>query len=271
MKLKIGFASESNDKKQEDTRAVAVETIIPRKSVVQVRFLVQGASLAYYNDRFDLHVGDFVYVDGKMEGELGRVTEVNYNFKIKLSDYKRVIAQVDTNVEGQFHFAGAHFVTFDRHALPAEKVALWFKAPRKDDDEMISGSDERSFGLDDLKSMKISPAIAERGHEYYMENKVVYISMDGERGYAIVNGNDAYEVEFEYCDGQISKLTCSCFCSYNCKHEFAAMLQLKETLARIEESYSSEFERSGYFAALLKKAFLAFAVDGNAKGSLVLN
>lgn len=270
MKLKIGFASESNDKSQEDARPTAAEAITPRQSVVQVRFS-DGKSLAYYNDRFDLHVGDFVYVDGKLEGQRGRVTEVSYNFKIKLLDYKCVIAQVDTAIKGRFHFAGAHFVTFDRRALPVEKVVRWFKAPAKDDDEFISGSDDAAFGLDDLKSMKISPAIAERGHEYYMDNRVVYISLDGNRGYAIVDGSEAYEVEFEYHGGEISKLTCSCFCSYNCKHEFAAMLQLKETLARIEESYSSEFEHSGYFAALLKKAFLAFTVDGNAKGSLVLN
>ena len=43
-----------------------------------------------------------VYVDGKLEGQRGRVVEVSYTFKIKLSDYKRVIAVVDTNVSGQF-------------------------------------------------------------------------------------------------------------------------------------------------------------------------
>ena len=39
-----------------------------------------------YNDLFDLHPGDLVYVDGKLEGHRGRVTDVNYNFKIKVSD-----------------------------------------------------------------------------------------------------------------------------------------------------------------------------------------
>lgn len=47
---------------------------------------------AYYNDSFDLKVGDFVYVEGKLEGYRGQVTEVNYSFKIKPSDYKKVIA-----------------------------------------------------------------------------------------------------------------------------------------------------------------------------------
>ena len=52
----------------------------------------RGMGWAYYNDSFDLKVGDFVYVEGKLEGYRGQVTEVNYSFKIKPSDYKKVIA-----------------------------------------------------------------------------------------------------------------------------------------------------------------------------------
>ena len=271
MKLKIGFACDSYEKKQEEALPVVARSIAPRKSVVQVQFPGRGTALAYYNDLFDLHIGDFVYVDGKLEGQRGRVTDVNYNFKIKLSDYKRVIALVDTSVKGQFHYAGSHFVTFDRSAIPAEKVVTWFKAPNKEEDEFISGSDDSTFRLDDLKTMKISPAVAERGHDYYMENNVVYISLDGNRGYAIVEGSEAYEVEFEYQDGEISHLTCSCFCSYNCKHEFAAMLQLRETLEKIEKNYPTDYERTGYFAAMFKGTLFSFAVDGHDTGSFTLN
>ena len=84
--------------------------------------------------------------------------------------------------------------------------------------------------------MNVSAGIAERGHNYYTENRVRYISLDGSKGYAIVEGSTAYEVEFEYRDGTISGLICSCFCSCSCKHEFAAMLQLKEALGRIEKT-----------------------------------
>ena len=227
-------------------------------------------TLAYYNDQFDLHRGDMVYVDGKLEGMRGRVTEVNYNFKIKVSDYKRVIAVVDTTVNGQFFMAGSHFVTFDRAALPISKVVTWFKAPAKEDDEFVSGSDDTAFRLDDLSGMKVSAAIAERGHEYYIENKVRYICIDGTKGYAIVEGSEAYEVEFEYRDGEISQLICSCFCSYNCKHEFAAMLQLKETLDLISKNYADEYERTEYFAAVNKGTLFAFAIDGKETGTFTL-
>ena len=127
-----------------------------------------------------------------------------------------------------------------------------------------------SFRLDDLKSMKISAAVAERGHDYYMENRVRYISIDGTKGYAIVEGSEPYEVEFEYRNGEISGLVCSCFCSYNCKHEFAAMLQLKETLELIEKHYAAQYDEAGYFAAVNKGALFAFAIDGKEAGSFTL-
>ena len=198
MAFKIGFSADTGEKKPvAATYTVPQQTAAPRKSVVQIYFADRHMTLAYYNDQFDLHRGDMVYVDGKLEGMLGRVTEVNYNFKIKVSDYKRVIAVVDTTVHGQFFMAGSHFVTFDREALPSSKAVTWFKAPAKEDDEFVSGSDDTTFRLDDLKGMNVTAAIAERGHEYYMENKVRYISIDGTKGYAIVEGSEAYEVEFE--------------------------------------------------------------------------
>ena len=89
-----------------------------------------------------------------------------------MSDYKRVIGLADTEVHGQFFNAGSHFVTFDRAALPQSQIVTWYKAPAKEDDEYVSGCDDSSFRLDDLKGMNVSAAIAERGHDYYMENKV---------------------------------------------------------------------------------------------------
>ena len=118
--------------------------------------------------------------------------------------------------------------------------------------------------------MNVSAAVAERGHEYYMENKVKYISVDDDKGYAIVEGSENYEVEFEYRNGEISRLVCSCFCSYNCKHEFAAMLQLRETLKLIEKNYADEYECTGYFAAVSKGTLFGFAIDGKEKGGFTL-
>lgn len=270
MAFKIGFSA-GLDKDHEDCKVQPdIQQVPPRKSVVEVFFSGRNMTLAYYNDQFDLHCGDMVYVDGKLEGMLGRVVEVNYNFKIKLSEYKRVIALVDTTVHGQFFMGGSHFITFDRDAIPADKVALWFRAPAKDDEEYAVGGDDTSFNLHDLKSMEINNEIANRGHEYYIDNRVRYISIDGHRGYAIVQGTIPYEVEFEYYDGEIRHLTCNCFCSYNCKHEFAALLQLRETLALIDKNYSSEYQHSGYFAAVIKGVLFTYAINGKEYGSFTL-
>lgn len=272
MTYKIGFLAERADSNAENIIHTANRgETVPKKSVVQVWFPETGTSLAYYNDKFDLRCGDLVYVEGKLEGVLGRVTEVSCNFKIRLSDYKRVTALVDTDVKGRFYMAGSHFVTFERGTLPASKVVNWFKAPENGDDDFVSGTDDTSFFLSDPCSMKVSDSIAERGHDYYMENKVKYICLDGSKGYAVVEGSKSYEVEFEYNGGRISNLVCTCFCSYNCKHEFAAMLQLRETLEFIENHYDEEFRRTGYFAAVVKSALFAFAIDNSRQGSFTID
>lgn len=269
MTHKIGFmAKYFEDQQKEEPTVVVTEPIAPKASLVQVYFPGANKKLAYYNNKYDLHCGDLVYVEGSMEGVRGRIINVSYNFKIKASDYKKVIAVVDTDVKGQFHMAGSHFITFDPAALPRQKVALWFLPP--DDDEYIFGNDDTAFPLHDLSQMNVSPAIAERGHDYYMDNKVRYICVDGDKGYAIVDGSKAYEVLFEYRDGEISNLVCTCPCVYNCKHEFATMLQLKETLAIIEKQYQEQYSYGGYFAAISKATLFSIAIDGKETGTFTL-
>ena len=246
------------------------QTLIPRRSLVQVQFLGSGRVLTYYNDRFDLKLGDRVYVDGQLEGLLGRVTEINYNFKIKLSDYKKVIAVVDTQVSGQFHIAGSHFVTFDPAVLPPQKVRLWFLPPEKEDEEIVSGSDDTAFSLNDLTGMNVSSAIAERGHNYYMDNRVCYLCLNGSSGFAIVEGTQPYTVEFLYENGSIRRLLCDCPCACTCKHAFATMLQLQETLAFIEKHYGEAYRAAGYFAAVTKGTLFSFAIDGRETGTFTL-
>lgn len=243
----------------------------PRSSVVQVYFSQRGSSYAYYNDRFDLKSGDWVYVDGKLEGLLGRVTSVDYSFKIRLSDYKRVIALVDTRVHGRFYMAPSHFITFDPAALPAARIVNWFRAPDREGEEYAAGRDDTvSFPLEHLEDMHIPAAIAQRGHAYYAEDRVCYLCLNGTKGFAIVKGTRVYTVEFDCHDGEISSLVCDCFCGYPCKHEFAVMLQLKDTLEQIQKHYAAAYEKTGYFAAITKDAFFTFAVDGRETGCFSL-
>lgn len=118
--------------------------------------------------------------------------------------------------------------------------------------------------------MGIGSAIAERGHQYYTENRVQYLCLNGIKGYAIVQGSHAYTKEFEYQDGSISKLVCDCFCSYPCKHEFAAMLQLRETLGLIRKQYAEEYAQTGCLTTIYKETLFAFAVSGKECGSFTM-
>jgi hypothetical protein len=272
MTFKIGgFASGAGGKKEQPSASCQLDAEAkPRKSLVQVCFPGKGMPLNYYNDQFDLKKGDFVYVDGKQEGLLGRVSEVSYNFKIKISDYRKVIAVVDTDVQGEFCMAGSHFVTFDPAAIPTNKIVTWFRAPAKESEVFVSSTDDFSFRLDDLSGMNVNAAIADRGHDYYMDNRVRYLCIDNGRGFAIVDGSDTYTVEFSYRGGEISQLICDCPCGYTCKHEFAAMLQLRETLEIINKHYCESYERTGYFAAITKGALFTFAVDSKETGSFTL-
>ncbi len=77
-----------------------------------------------------------------------------------------------------------------------------------------------------------------------------------------------YEVEFDYKNGKISNIKCTCFCSGSCKHEFAAMLQLKETLDTITKSYNYKY--GSYFAAVSKNIFMNTIFDKKVSGKISL-
>lgn len=263
----IGFVPDHKAVTPADNGRPVID-LSPRKSVVNVYFPQRKRTLPYYNDKFDLQCGDRVYVEGSFEGLQGEVVDVTYSFKIKLSDYKRVIAVADTSVKGQLYLCGSHILTFDKSVLPYEKARSWFFASAPDT-EYVTGDDSASFPLDDLNSMNIGKDIADRGYDYYMSNRVSYICIDGSSGRAIVNGSKYYEVEFTYNNGEISNLVCSCFCSYTCKHEFAVMLQLTECLNVISEDYKDKDQ--SYFAAVSKQSFISNVLLGKRKGGLLLD
>jgi len=269
MAFRIGFMAEHPVKKETSAaERTTAEIVVPRKPVVQVSFPDCAHPLRYYNDRFDLREGDRVFVEGSQAGVPGRVVSVTYGFKIRLSEYKRVIAVADTAVKGELISAGSHLVSFDPAALPSAQVRGWFLPP-EDEEDVVSSGDERSFSLDELSKMGATPAIAQRGGDYYEKCLVRYLELSGERGFAIVEGTKAYEIAFELRGGVVSGLFCSCPCAYTCKHEFAAMLQLRETLEYIEKNYPEAGER-GYFAAVEKGIFFSTVMGGEGTQRITL-
>ena len=267
MKFPIGFAFNDESTTVEMERLVQ-QAVVPVKSLVQVYFPERNQALTYFNDQFDLKRGDFVFVDGKLEGIRGIVREVNKNFKIKVADYKKVISVADTKVSGQMHMAGSHFVSFDASVLPYEKVRTWYLPSVKPEDEFETGNDDTVIMLDKLGDMKVSQGVWERGREYYMDNHVRYLCVADGHGKAVVEGERAYEVEFDFADGEIRNLICSYPCGYTCKHEVAVLMQLKETTDLIEKHYADL--HLDYFAAIVKGDLFRFAVDSKETGSFAL-
>lgn len=242
---------------------------MPKPAVVQVYFPARKMTLAYFNEIFHLKVGDIVFVAGKMSGIPGRVIEINHNFKIKRSEYQHIAAVGKTDIKGQFHLGDSHFITFGELVLPIEKIKSWYFA--QDTEDYVINHDDESFPLEKLSEMKISADTASRGKNYFMDDRVIYLCLDDIYGYALVEGSGKYyNVEFHLQDGQISKLTCDCFCSEHCKHEFAVMLQLREILDTIEKDYAEIYQQSRYFAAVSKTAFLANVMHSKKRGAFLL-
>lgn len=101
-----------------------------------------------------------------------------------------------------------------------------------------------------------------------MDNQVRYICVGANYGRAIVEGEHAYEAEFEFADGEIRNLICSCLYGYACTYEVMALMQLKEMLELIDKYYA-DLNR-GYFAAIVKGDLFRFAIGSQETGSFTL-
>lgn len=266
MKFKIGFSAE--EKKENPAREVRKDSkaeVKPKPSLVDIRFPDIYKSYTYYNDNFDLHEGDTVFVDGKLEGVAGRVVAVTYNFKIKLSDYKRVISVADTDVKGQLYFHKTRVVSFDPATIPFGKIASWY-FPVTDPEDVVSGEDDSTILLDKPETWKadIDPSEYEDIKDYL---SVVYLSLDNGVGKAILRGRNYHVVEFFYENGEISKLTCDCYSAGMCEHEIAVLFELRHKLKWIEENYADDFQKTAYFAELDKAAFCNMVLMSRQNGS----
>lgn len=243
----------------------AEATAVP--SVVRVFFSDLHRAYSYYNDQFDLHDGDLVYVSGQLAGQRGRVVEVDYNFRIRLADYQRVIGVADTAVHGTFYTLGAYVFTLERNALPFRQVRSWFFPPEADGEYAVGHGPGPVYALEQLS---IPAGVAEKGHSYYRENRVAYLSVDGTAGHAIVLGTTPHELTFTYTGGTVSALTCTCYETGLCKHGAALLLQLRETIDFLHEEHEEAFAASDRFAAVSKSVFSHFAMDGSAGGCITL-
>lgn len=274
MTTKIGFNFNDNSTKGQELNVGSIhestenEATAPRKCLAEIRFPNVYRTYTYYNDTFDLKTGDKVYVSGKLDGVLGTVEGVSYNFKIDLSKYERVIRKIESHIKGEFNLIGVHLLTFDREALPYEKVITWFDFPIRENVDYVVSSDRCSWGLHEIP---VGWSSGEHGDWLFAQNQVKYLSLCGTQGVAIVEDNDdIHEIEFAFENSKISDFFCDCYDPYICGHQYAVVRQLQALTTLIEENYAEQYANSNYFALVNRTALETFATDSKASGKVVL-
>ena len=239
-------------------------------TLVQVYFVAKDDAFLYLCEDITLHEGDHVYVSGKMKDMLGIVVDVRHQFKVRPSKYERVIAKIDTQLQGEFKIFNRLLLSFDRKSLGKEKISQWFFSPQGEE-PYISTYRPAPFPLDDLTQFPIEHARLERGLQYYKEQRVVYMCIDDRYGYAIVRGSEHYEVEFEYNNGIIEDISCNCYCDGHCKHEFAVLLELQYMLQIVESEFKNEYSKNRYVATIDKDMVWQMSVRWTNKGTIFFN
>ncbi len=269
MSTKIGFQFNENTPEREIVvPEIPEEETAPRKCLAEIRFPNVYRPYTYYNDTFDLKIGDKVFVSGKLDGVMGTVEGLSYNFKIDLSKYERVIRKVESHIKGEFNLVGTHMLTFDRAALPYEKVITWFDFPIRTDADYVRCSDGSSFGLHEIP---VGWSRGEHGDWLYEKGQVKYLSLYEKQGRALVEDNDdIHEIEFIFEDSKISDFFCDCYDPYLCGHQFAVVRQLQEVMKLIEENYAEQYANSNCFALVKRETLEAFATDSKVSGKVVL-
>ena len=261
------------DKETTDTKELTQSKSISthkHMTLVQVYFVAKDDAFLYLCEDIILHEGDHVYVSGKMKDTLGIVVDVRHQFKVRPSKYERVIAKIDTQLQGEFKIFNRLLLSFDQKSLGKEKISQWFFSPQGEE-PYISTYRPAPFPLDDLTQFPIEHARLERGLQYYKEQRVVYMCIDDRYGYAIVRGSEHYEVEFEYNNGIIEDISCNCYCDGHCKHEFAVLLELQYMLQIVESEFKNEYSKNRYVATIDKDMVWQMSVRWTNKGTIFFN
>ena len=203
----------------------------PVKSLVRVHFEDEAYELTYFNDRFDLKPGDRVFVSGKRAGEVGIVNSVSTKFRIKVSNYERVIALAQTPIHGTYKPVADKMLSYDSNALSPEAFRTWVMPPEEpmpeeEDDEIIYG-DGYEIPLDDPHSAEgVDNVVFGRALDYCKRGNIGYISVKDGVGRAYVEGERWYELDFRIRNNAIEEAYCDCPYPGLCKHLLAVAVTL---------------------------------------------
>ena len=236
MKSILGFGTEE---KPAEIKAEAAPTITgePVRSLVSVRFIGDGRTLTYYDDRFALEEGDRVFVSGRLAGKPGVVEKVTTRFRIRLSDYERVISKACGCIRGSYESVIGKMLSFDEEALSPADFRSWFMPPAEAEggegpEEEILAGDGFELSLPDLEEDEdAGEAVLDRAVDYCRNGKVAYIGVRNGIGTAYVEGSSWYEVNFRIRGDSMTEMYCGCPYPGLCKHLLAVAMTIR-ALAR---------------------------------------
>lgn len=260
MKNVIGFAVTDEIETGKPEIKIPAEAVCdsePVPSVVSVEFENDGIELSYYNDRFALEIGDRVFVEGKYAGKLGTVTKVSTKFKIRRSDYKRVIARPRIKLSGTFESVKNMMVSRGAQRALTEEFRSLLIPPKENegDGEYILGEGFRVGLFSSEDGDEIEEKIVKRALDYCRNGNVLFVSADGGIGTAFVKGSETYEVNFRIERNAIADTYCSCPYPGLCKHMVATVIILNSL---IEELSEAVFEQG--FTAINSSLFMQLAM-----------
>ncbi|MBR2646016.1 MAG: hypothetical protein IKD47_00440 [Clostridia bacterium] len=219
------------------------------KNLVEVKFS-DGVRLSYFSDFSEIKKGDVVTVEGKLEKSVAVVTKVLKSFKKPKFDMRWITSIVDMNVEGHYYRIGEDMVAFE-HSLTAGKILTILTGEKYNENEGI-GEDDLQIVLKDLENSEVfdDELIKMKGRALYKGNAVTYIYLKSGAGKAIVRGSQWYEIDFRYENGVVTYLACDCPYFGYCKHVYAFLLKLRETLKQL-----SKAEKTDEFVLCQKQCF----------------
>lgn len=232
---KIGFSVNTDEKKVEMKTLIPAIEEEPVLSVVNVRFQ-SGKEYPYLNTKFNLKVGDFVYVDGKLYGQLGKVTSVTTKFKVSLKYYKEVISKLDTNFHGKFKKFNS-FMISKNCTLDFAQMDEWFIAPEileegEEPEEFILGEGYECSISKFFECKGIDLADVDEAIDILSEGCVKAVSIIDGCGHAILKNHKVRRVDFMIEDGMIKNIYCDCISPDFCKHAIAVCLLIKDLVEK---------------------------------------
>ncbi|MBO6011844.1 MAG: SWIM zinc finger family protein [Oscillospiraceae bacterium] len=219
MKSILGFSV--GEPPEETPAAAQAESAEPVRSLVSVSFPDDGRTLTYYNDGFALEPGDRVFVEGKLAGRVGVVEKVCEKFRIRPSDYKKVVSVANAVLRGTYEAVLDMMVARGGDAMSPEEFRATVLPPRSGEDELLVGDGFELDLNDPASAEEADRASIDRAIEYCRGNRVAYVAVRGGAGTAYVRGTKWYEVGFTLDGDRVAGMYCDCPRPGLCKHLLA--------------------------------------------------